>query len=133
MIGIRRLGLALCAGLLSLSVVAAEKPGDYALQVPLTLSGEGPWYRLELPMALHFAARHADLRDLRVFNAEGEPLAYALTLGSARHSETRSETAVNWFPLYSEADAANGVPHVRVQRSTSGTLVEVVPEDRQAA
>jgi hypothetical protein len=134
MIGMRRLGLALCAGLFSLSVGAAgEKPGDYAVQVPLTLSGEGPWYRLELPMALHFAARHADLRDLRVFNAEGEPLAYALTLGSARYSETRTETAVNWFPLYSEANAGDGAPRVWVQRSTSGTVVEVVPEDQQVA
>ncbi|RJG14365.1 DUF3999 domain-containing protein [Pseudomonas cavernicola] len=109
-------------------VGAQEQRSDYVVQVPLTLSGEGPWYRLELPMALHFAGRFGDLRDLRVFNAEGEAQAYALTLGSAQHSETRTETAVKWFPLHSQADAAQAVPSIRVRRNTSGTLVEVAPE-----
>ncbi|MGH8435735.1 MAG: DUF3999 family protein, partial [Pseudomonas sp.] len=126
----RRLQLLLVAAGMLVSALAGaqEQRSDYAAQVPLTLSGEGPWYRLELPMALHFAARFGDLRDLRVFNAEGEAQAYALTLGSAQQSETRTETAVKWFPLYSQADAAQAVPSIRVQRSTTGTLVEVVPD-----
>jgi hypothetical protein len=114
------------------TVMAQERPGDYAAQVPLTLSGTGPWYRLELPMALHLAARYADLRDLRVFNAEGEAQAYALTLGSARQSETQNDRAVKWFPLRGPLNAEQ-IPSVRVQRSTTGTLVEVVPESAQAA
>ena len=77
---------------------------DYATQVPLALEGEGPWYRLELPLALQRAARNADLRDLRVLNAEGEELAYALTLGSAQSEEKRQEAAVKWFPLRGTAD-----------------------------
>lgn len=100
---------------------------DYATQVPLALEGEGPWYRLELPLALQMAARHADLRDLRVLNAEGEELAYALTLGSAQSEEKRQEAVVKWFPLRGTADT-QAVPAIRVQRSTSGTLVEVAPE-----
>ncbi len=123
--------LALTAAL-PLLAQAQESPGDYAQQVPLTLSGEGPWYRLELPMELHLAARYADLRDLRVFNAEGQAQAYALTLGSARQSETRKDTAVKWFPLRGPLNAEQ-TPSVRVQRSTSGTLVEVVPEAAHGA
>jgi hypothetical protein len=128
---IRGTTLALIAAL-PLLAQAQESPGDYAQRVPLTLSGEGPWYRLELPMALHLAARHADLRDLRVFNAEGQAQAYALTLGSARQSETHKETAVKWFPLRGPLNAEQS-PSVRVQRSTGGTLVEVVPEAAQGA
>jgi len=123
---LRGVGLALLA-LAAPLAYAQEQRGNYAAQVPLALEGEGPWYRLELPMSLHFAARYADLRDLRVFNAEGESLAYALTLGSAQHSETRAETAVKWFPLRGPANAEQ-VPSVRVQRGTTGTLVEVLPE-----
>lgn len=108
-------------------VQAAEDVGSYATRVPLLLSGEGPWYRLELPLALHLAAQHADLRDLRVFNREGEALAYALTLGGVQSHETREAAAVKWFPLQGEASAP-GAPVVRVERSTSGTLVEVTPE-----
>ena len=119
--------LLLAALLLAPWANAAEQAADYATRVPLTLAGEGPWYRLELPLALHFAARHADLRDLRVFNGDGDALAYALTLGAAQAAEQRQQVAVKWFPLMGDA-AASGAPAIRVQRSTSGTLVEVAPE-----
>ncbi|MGL4317755.1 MAG: DUF3999 domain-containing protein [Pseudomonas sp.] len=118
--------LLLCAAVLVAPWVQAEQPADYAVQVPLQVSGNGPWYRLELPMALQLAAEHADLRDLRVFNAEGEALAYALTPASALPSEKRQEAALKWFPLMGAADQA--APAIRVQRSTTGTLVEVTPE-----
>lgn len=104
----------------------AEQAADYAVQVPLEVSGSGPWYRLELPMTLQLAARHADLRDLRVFNGEGEALAYALTPASALPSEQREAAALKWFPLLGTRDQA--APAIRVQRSSSGTLVEVAPE-----
>lgn len=125
-------GPLLAALLLAPWAVAKEQAEDFATRVPLTLAGEGPWYRLELPLALHFAARHADLRDLRVFNAEGEALAYALTLGDTQSSEQRQQAAVKWFPLLGEV-AASGAPAIRVQRSTSGTLVEVAPEEAGSA
>ncbi|SDG61934.1 Protein of unknown function [Pseudomonas benzenivorans] len=103
---------------------AAERLDDYAVQLPLTLSGEGPWYRLELPMALHFAARFGDLRDLRVFNGAGEALAYALVRSEA--GENLQEQAVKWFPLYAERDDELAAPRLRVQRSSTGTLIELV-------
>ena len=116
------------AVLLVASTAVAEQLSDYRTQVPLTLSGEGPWYRLEVPMALRLAAHFGDLRDVRVFNAEGEAQAYALTAGAAEQSETRTATAVKWFPLYSDVDAPAGAPAIRVERTTSGTIVEVGPE-----
>ncbi|MDG9925948.1 MULTISPECIES: DUF3999 domain-containing protein [unclassified Pseudomonas] len=108
-------------------LVAPLAQAEYATQVPLTLEGEGPWYRLELPLGVQMAASHADLRDLRVLNAEGEELAYALTLGSAQPEEKRQEAAVKWFPLRGAADT-QAAPAIRVQRGTSGTLVEVAPD-----
>ncbi|MGY4531418.1 hypothetical protein ACVW0Y_000528 [Pseudomonas sp. TE3786] len=124
---LRRVAVAAAVTLATASALA-EQRADYRTQVPLTLSGEGPWYRLEVPMALRLAAHFGDLRDLRVFNAEGEAQAYALTLGSAEQNETSTATAVKWFPLYSAVDAPAGAPSVRVERSTSGTIVEVGPE-----
>ncbi|MDA7084804.1 DUF3999 domain-containing protein [Pseudomonas sp. SA3-5] len=113
-------------------VVGQDSARDYAVQLPLSLSGEGPWYRLELPMAVHMAARYADLRDLRVFNGAGEVQAYALTLGSARQHETQQDTAVKWFPLRGPLNAEQS-PAVRVQRSSGGTLVEVLADDASHA
>ena len=58
----------------ALSVSAQEKLADFATQVPLSVSGEGPWYRLELPLSVQLNARQTDLSDVRVFNAAGEAL-----------------------------------------------------------
>lgn len=62
----------------ALTVVAQDHPGDFARQVPLTLSGEGPWYRIEVPAALQLSALQPGLGDLRVFNADGEIQPYAM-------------------------------------------------------
>nr|WP_263010838.1 DUF3999 domain-containing protein [Pseudomonas chlororaphis] len=111
----------------ALSAVAQDKPGDFKSQVPLTLSGEGPWYRLELPLDVQLHASQTDLLDIRVFNAAGEPQAYALARQQAQTREQQSLTEVKWFPLYSSAQAGDSTPSVRVQSSTNGTLVEVQP------
>ncbi|WP_044873026.1 DUF3999 domain-containing protein [Pseudomonas sp. LFM046] len=131
---LRRPGLALLAGLgLLCQPLLAAEPEDFSTRVELRLDGEGPWYRLELPMALHFAARHADLRDLRVFNADGEALAYSLTRSIDSERRARHEHVLRWFPLHGPADDAAGLPSVRVERSTTGTVVQVVPENPAAS
>jgi hypothetical protein len=110
-----------------LSAVAQEKPADFTTQVPLLVAGEGPWYRLELPLSVQLSARKADLSDLRVFNAVGDVQAYALARESAQSSETRTLTEVKRFALYNSEDATETAPSVRVQSSANGTLVEVQP------
>lgn len=117
----------------ALSALAQEQPGDFQSRVPLSLSGEGPWYRLELALAVQLRASQTDLRDIRVFNAAGEPQAYALARQQAQATEQRSLSAVKWFPLYNAAQAGDTPATVRVQSGTNGTLVEVQPEARPQA
>ncbi|PAU55753.1 DUF3999 domain-containing protein [Pseudomonas sp. PICF141] len=117
----------------TLSAGAQEKPTDFAAQVPLSVSGEGPWYRLELPLGVQLKARHTDLSDLRVFNAAGEPQAYALAREPAQTRENRTLHDVKWFPLYNSADATERAPSVRVQSNTNGTLIEVQPSSQLEA
>ncbi|BBP85931.1 hypothetical protein PHLH8_55730 [Pseudomonas sp. Pc102] len=126
--------LNICLGLLCVTqpAQAQDSLDDFAARVPLKVEGNGPWYRVDLPMSLHFVARHADLRDLRIFNAEGEPLAYALTRSESEVTRNEEDVALKWFPLRGPADAGQGAPRVRVQRSTTGTVVEVLPEDPAA-
>ncbi|MGY2223373.1 DUF3999 domain-containing protein [Pseudomonas gingeri] len=119
--------LLLCVGA---SLAAQEKPADYATLVPLTLGGEGPWYRVELPLTLQAQSRQPELNDVRVFNAAGEAQAYALLKEQAQSTEQRHQVDVKWFPLYSSADAPQATPSVRVQSTTSGTLVEVTPSSQ---
>jgi hypothetical protein len=118
---------------MSLAANAAEQLADFTTHVPLSVSGEGPWYRLELPLSVQLNARQTDLSDLRVFNAAGEPQAYALAKEPAQTQEKRGLTDVKWFPLYASAEAGEGAPSVRVQSSANGTLVEVQPSSQLEA
>lgn len=118
---------------MALAANAQEKPTDFAMQVPLAVSGDGPWYRLELPLTVQLNARQTDLSDVRVFNGAGEPQAYALARTTARASDSRSLTDVKWFPLYNAADDTERAPSVRVQSSANGTLVEVQPSSQLEA
>lgn len=113
---------------MSLAAVAAEvseSPGDYAVTVPLTLSGEGPWYRLQLPMEAHLAARYADFRDLRVFNGAGERLAYSLIPGAQRFAESQQRADLRLFPLRGPVGRRDSVPTLRVQRGDDGSIIEL--------
>ncbi|KII32250.1 MULTISPECIES: DUF3999 domain-containing protein [Pseudomonas] len=125
-LGIVAMGVALAAA-------AQEKPADFATQVPLSVSGDGPWYRLELPLTVQLNARQTDLSDVRVFNAAGEPQAYALARETAQVDDNRTLTDVKWFPLYNAADATERAPSVRVQSNANGSLVEVQPSSQLEA
>lgn len=118
-------GALLCAALFS---QAEDLPDDFASHTPLTLSGEGPWYRLELPLAAQLNARQGNLNDIRVFNADGQAQPYALTVGQPQRAEDETPVDVKWFPLYNSDDAQDAEPKIRVERTTTGTLVEVQPQ-----
>lgn len=115
---------------------AAPAPGDtpatYAAQAPLQQRGDGPWLRLQLPISVHFAAHSTDLRDLRIFNADGEALPHSLIRGVDEYAATWRESPVKLFPLRGPNDAA-GQPMLRVQRGADGTIVELQDAPPHAA
>ena len=115
-------GSVLCAALMS---HAEDLPSDFASVTPLTLNGEGPWYRLELPLAVQLNARQSTLNDVRVFNTDGQAQPYALTLGEPEHEANQTPVEVKRFALYNSDDAKDAEPKIRVERSAGGTLVEV--------
>ncbi|NBB13043.1 DUF3999 domain-containing protein [Pseudomonas sp. SLFW] len=118
-------GSMLCAALFA---QAEDLPDDFASHTPLSVSGEGPWYRLELPLAAQLNARQGNLNDVRIFNADGQAQPYALTLSQPQRAEDETPVDVKWFPLYNSDDAKDAEPKIRVERTTTGTLVEVQPQ-----
>ncbi|MGE7814542.1 DUF3999 domain-containing protein [Pseudomonas sivasensis] len=121
-----KLSVAMVGMCAALAASAQEAPADFTHHVPLSVSGNGPWYRLELPLDLQLNARQADLSDVRVFNAAGEPQAYALSRQSSQRTESRNVADVKWFPLYA-ADTQESLPGVVMKTTTEGTLVEIKP------
>ncbi|AGI26456.1 hypothetical protein H681_22945 [Pseudomonas sp. ATCC 13867] len=108
------------------AVGAVPTPADFANRVPLEVAGKGPWYRLQLPIEVLFGARHGDLRDLRIFNAEGEALPYSLRTGAASEKHVRSEVQARIFPLRGASGSAAG-DNLKIVRSTTGTILEITP------
>lgn len=107
---------------------AEDLPDDFARQTPLTLSGEGPWYRLELPLSVQLQAQQGNLNDVRIFNADGQAQPYALTVSQPQRTDDEQPVSVKWFPLYNRDDARDAEPTIRVERTPNGTLVEVQPQ-----
>lgn len=60
---------------LALALALATVSSVHA-QSPIVLRGNGPFYRLELPLAVHGIAAFDDLRDLRVRNGAGQAVPF---------------------------------------------------------
>jgi hypothetical protein len=116
--------MALTSLLLAASLPARAAP---AVDVPLQLEGEGPWYRLNIPLNVQLAASHDDLRDLRVLNAEGEELAYSFNWSGDEPQDLISQARPGLFPLDGPADVQTA-PAVQIKRGTSGSVIEIAPE-----
>ena len=98
---------------------AAQSPDDFAWQWPITLDGDAGAYTLVLDDAVYARATRADLRDIAVFNADGEPVPFAAQPVVLE----RSRKPVNWMRV-ARPDRAGGDEtfSLRLQRNADGSL-----------
>ncbi|MDV5355450.1 DUF3999 domain-containing protein [Kosakonia sp. SMBL-WEM22] len=75
-----------------------EKPQDYARGVMLDVPQPASWYRVDLPQEVYAHSAWPDLRDVRVFNHDGERVPFAL---ETQNTKTVAPEAVplRVFPL----------------------------------
>jgi hypothetical protein len=110
------MGLILCAGLCHAD---APAPSDFAWRAPLQLPAATSMARVSLPAPALVQLQSSDARDIRVFNAAGEAVAFAFMASPkdqpAPMATTRSYPAL---PLYS-AQPGNRQPkgstQIRIQ------------------
>lgn len=114
------LALALAPGL----AVAQEQPSDYRFSARLQVDGAGSHYRFAVPPAAYRGTERGDLGDVRVFNAAGEPVPYAFADRDAKPVAPPVK-AVNIFPLHGDQTTGLEGTTVRVERTGSGTVVNV--------
>lgn len=97
--------------------------------------------RLQLPFDVYRGVAHGDLRDVRVFNANGERVPFALITGPDRAVEARTTTALPFFPMTDDAanpsgntlggtagGNAGGIAHntqLTVRLQSDGTLISL--------
>lgn len=78
---------------------ASDTPADYSHAMPLSVSGKNAVVQLRLPQAVYLNARSADLRDLRVFDAGGKVVPFAIRQSSAQSQASRRQLPVTIFPV----------------------------------
>jgi len=98
----KRLLVTIGACLLHLPALADT--GSFERRFALELDGSAAAYTVVLPASVYAASRRTDLGDIRVFNAAGEPVPYAIETSAAVAHAVPQLEPVRWFPLPSGAD-----------------------------
>lgn len=75
-----------------------EKPQDFAFGIPLTTESNEPFFRIELPEAVYTESVWPDMRDVRVFNNQGQAVPFALT-ANVTTQNTSQTYPLHLFPL----------------------------------
>jgi len=110
----------------------ADTLADYAYRLPLQADGDGAFVMFELPGDVYERIVRADLGDLRVFNADGAPVAHALLPQREAAREARGSASLPLFPLYVDAARADATDvAITVRKDAQGTSVDVSTRDGQ--
>ncbi|WP_374599942.1 DUF3999 domain-containing protein [Niveibacterium sp.] len=117
----------------SVGHAAEEQVADFATRASIRVAQAAPYARLTLPIDAYLAARSPDLRDLRVFNANGEAVPFALIATPPQTRASEQQRTLRWFPLHGEANTTGGDLQVDVRRDTAGTVVSVREQAGKAA
>jgi hypothetical protein len=117
--------LACLTGLWAAGALCAEKPSDFAYGLAIRADGGDALYRLELPRAVYRGALRRDLGDLRVFNGSGEVVPHAFRPRALVETQKRDPVALRVFPLYGEDEKQLNGLSLRVERTASGTIVQL--------
>jgi len=111
----------------------AEAPSDFAYRIPLVNEGDSAFFRIDLPAPVYEGAVRRDLGDLRVFNAEGTPVAFAFMPRAAPGREAGTAVELPFFPLRAEAGRTElGDLAITVRRTSAGTTVDLSTRDGKA-
>lgn len=130
--------LALAALLAALSGSAAgpePQADDFRWRATLDTGGRQGLLRAELPGEALERLQARDAADVRVFDARGEPVAFALRRPPAPAAAARAPTArVPALPLFEAAAGSPpaGTVQVRVDGASSSVWVDLRPGDRPA-
>ena len=109
--------LALCAALAGPCLADAPKPQEFAWRAALELPAATSGARVALPPEALLQLQSSDARDVRVFNAAGEAVAFGFAAPPAAAAAEQRTRRYNALPLYSAAPGARparGAVQVRI-------------------
>jgi hypothetical protein len=108
------------------SASPADGPGNYSHTIALGMSGKQAVVQLPLPRAVYLEARSADLRDVRLFDAAGTALPFAVFEPAQASQENRTMAPVAVFPVRAPGGASSRLPDgLQIRTDANGAVVSV--------
>lgn len=111
--------------LLATAALAAEKPADFTYGLVIQADGKDALYQLELPASVYRGVASHSLADVRVFNAAGEMVPYALRAWATTDVRKSAATSLKIFPIYSDESKDLSDLSLNVQRTAAGTVIKL--------
>lgn len=98
-----------------------EKPQDFAYGMPLTTEGNEPFFSINLPEEVYAESVWSDMRDVRVFNNQGQTVPFALTANVAVQND-RQTFPLRLFPMSDKKTTEQEVISLRSPGGVEVTL-----------
>jgi hypothetical protein len=107
------------------SAQAMPGPWDFALQMPLTVSGNNGVVQFKLPLSIYLHSRMAELADLRLFDSDGFAVPYAWHRPSADRTASVRQSSVRMFPVHAAVGAQQQSLQLWVRPTADGSLISL--------
>ena len=123
-----RIIFALWVGFVSHFLFAADtplKPADFGYGMALQTDGKDGVYKVSIPLDVYKVVRYADLRDVRVFNADGEVVPHVVTRSAGSVSVKSEPIELPRFPIYASAQSKLGDLDLQIKRDAQGTVINL--------
>ena len=106
------------------------KPGDFAARFEITTTSAEPFQRVPLGPEVFRYSQSAQLNDLRVFNAGGEALPFALRRPNERSASQETAQKVAAYPVAAAVHAAAlGGGRMEIRQDATGISVVIEGQD----
>jgi hypothetical protein len=118
------IGVLALSALASFTSAAELSPSDFAYGMPVITPADAAAYRVALPVGVYHDMVREDLADIRVFNARGEVVPYALSRPSAHTLARGPGTALPLFALRGDSPAAADAVRVTIDSPNAAVKLQ---------
>lgn len=119
----------ICCSLLvagaALAAPGQDRPQDYAWNMPIQSPAGAGIVQLILPREVYLHASSASLADLRLFDADGKRLAYAIGAPPAQSATQRTNIPARIFPVTGAPATGDGLQGIDIRTADDGRLLSV--------
>jgi hypothetical protein len=121
------------AALLALQAAAwAQVPADFAWRAQVEPPRDAALARIEVPAGALMQAQSATLADLRMFDAAGKPVPFALRTPQSAATQREPTRRFDVLPLYGAQPGEVSTPGLQVRIDQQSVWVQSTPQARPA-